>query len=108
MQPEITQAISNIRISKTYIDNEITDSRVVTASEIYIVSPVRDRTTSFYAHLRRQFGFHVRPLVDKNRPGLCKVYVRKRGLKKTNKSISTGDSGREDFDETLSNNIDRG
>ena len=49
MQPEITQAVSNITISKTYIEP---DSRVVTASENYIVSPVRDRTTSFYAYLR--------------------------------------------------------
>ena len=52
MQPEITQAVSNITISKTYIDHENPDSRVVTASENYIVSPVRDRTTSFYAYLR--------------------------------------------------------
>ena len=52
MQPEITQAVSNITISKTYIDYENPDSRVVTASENYIVSPVRDRTTSFYAYLR--------------------------------------------------------
>ena len=49
MQPEITQAVSNITISKTYIDHENPDSRVVTASEKCIVSPVRDRTTSFYA-----------------------------------------------------------
>ena len=51
MQPEITQAVSNITISKTYIDHENPDSRVVSASEKYIVSPIRDRTTSFYAPL---------------------------------------------------------
>ena len=52
IQPEITQAVSNITISKTYIDHENPDSRVVTASENYIVSPVRDRAASFYAYLR--------------------------------------------------------
>ena len=51
MQPERTQAVSNITISNTYIDHENSDSRVVTASEKYIVSPVLDRTTSFYAPL---------------------------------------------------------
>ena len=35
---------------------------------------------ALYSFQERQFGFHVRPLVDKNRPGLCKVYVRKRDL----------------------------
>ena len=52
MQPEITHAVSNITISKTYIDHENPVSRVVTASGNYIVSPVRDRTTSLYAYLR--------------------------------------------------------
>ena len=39
----------------------------------------------------------------------CARYMSERGIWwKTNKSISTGNSGRVDFDETLLNNIDRG
>ena len=44
---DITSTISN-----TYIDHENPDSRVVTASENYIVSPDRDRATSLYAFQR--------------------------------------------------------
>ena len=73
-------------ISKTYIDHENPDSRVVTATENYIVSPVRDRATSFYAFLRplqlsgKAVWFSRQAVGRQNRPGLCKVYVRKRDL----------------------------
>ena len=86
MQPEITQAVSNITISKTYIDHETRIAvlslllKITFCHQFEIVQRRSMPTCALNSFQERQFGFHVRPLVDKNRPGLCKVYVRKRDL----------------------------
>ena len=95
MQPEITQAASNITISKTYIDHENPDSRVVTASENYIVTPVRDRTTSFYAYRRplqlsgKAVWFSRQAVGRQKQAGLVQRICQKEGFggKRTNQSL---------------------
>ena len=86
MPPKITRAVPNIAIPKTHIDHENPDRRVVTASEKCIVSTssrsyngvlcLPAPSTAF----SKGGLFFIRPLVDKNWPGLYKVYVRKRDL----------------------------
>ena len=94
MQPEITRAVSNITISKTYIDHENPDSRVVTA-ENYIVSPVPNRTTSFYAYLRplqlsgKAVWFSRQAVGRQKQAGVVQGICQKEGFgrKRTNQSL---------------------
>ena len=82
-------------ISKTYIDHENPDSRVVTATENYIVSPVRDRATSFYAFLRplqlsgRAVWFERQAVGRQNQAGVVQGICQKEGFsgKRTNQSL---------------------
>ena len=82
-------------ISKTYIDHENPDSRVVTASENYIVSPVRDRATSFYAFLRplqlsgKAVWFSRQAVGRQKQAGVVQGICQKEGFsgKRTNQSL---------------------
>ena len=87
---DITSTISN-----TYIDHENPDSRVVTASENYIVSPVRDRATSLYAFQRplqlsgKAIWFSCQAVGRQKEAGVVQGICQKEGFsgKRTNLSL---------------------
>ena len=104
MPLKITRAVSNIAISKTYIDHENPDSRVVTASEKYIVSTILRSYNGVLYLPAPSTAFRKGGLVFTSGRWSTKTgrggtrYMSERGIRwNTNKSISTGDSGREDF-----------
>ena len=104
MPLKIIRAVSNIAISKTYIDHENPDSRVVTASEKYILLTISRSYNGILCLPAPSTAFRKGGLVftsgcwsTKTGRG-CTRYMSEKGVRwNTNKSISMGDSGREDF-----------
>ena len=110
MPLKITRAVSNIAISKTYIDHENQDSRVVTATEKYIVSTISRSYNGDLYLSAPSTAFRKGGLVftsTKTGRG-CTRYMSERGIRwKTSQSLRVTAAARI-FDETLTNNIDRG
>ena len=112
MPLKITRAVSNIAISKTYIDHENPDSRVVTASEKDIVSTVSRSYNGVLCLPAPSTAFRKGGFVFTSRQKLAGV-VRGICMKEGFDGIRTNQFLRETaaariFDETLTNNIDHG
>ena len=115
MPPKITRAVSNIAISKTYFDHENPDSCVVTASEKYIVSTCSRSYNVVLCLPAPSTAFRKGKLVFTSGCWSTKTgwgstrYMSERDFngKRTNQSLRVTAAARI-FDETLTNNIDRG
>ena len=115
MPLKITRAVSNIAISKTYIDHENPDSRVVTASEKYIVSTI---SRSYNGVLclpapstasGKAVWFSRLAVGRQKLAGVVQGICQKEGFDgiRTNQFLRETAAARI-FDETLTNNIDHG